>query len=509
MNSIPLAAKHWWGKHVNDHPVWRVEDLPDSQYKDVLISAKLAYEVRRDVIVLGKPDTEISLLIHTYFWEIVSSILEPYAPYVITGISVLHFYLGDESIPSKVDILTENSSNRIDLRGIALLVLEKSPGLSQSTYIRQVQTKKNYKLNIESPESLLIKLRPKYFREFPQLISGFIKTMDFDLENLRELLSSKSKPVTLLRLSALFEQIGKHEISALIKNQIKLTTHYAAPGKSQIIKTLLPSTIASPKRKSDPAYVTRFRDQLSVYKANIQDNIKNLGLQRLSLGNLKKLIHDTKKYDTYHSSTIEGYRVTPEEIQLLIDGKNSISYGKTPEEIERKMALKGYLEAHNFVFQSIEKHFQKSTPLTESIIKEIYAHLFAPSVEAGLLSNDQLTRYRNDAIYIRNSRHVPPNYSKIDDLMKCLVEEVNEVESSIEQAILAHYGFVTIHPYFDGNGRITRFLMNYLLCRDGFPWITIRIEDRDKYFSSLEIAQCDETIVPFVNFLKKYFLELK
>jgi Fic family protein len=225
------------------------------------------------------------------------------------------------------------------------------------------------------------------------------------------------------------------------------------------------------------------------------------------LKKIKSYIEKNKKYDTYHSSIIEGYRVTTEEIQLLIEGREIISTGKTREEIERKMALKGYLEAHKFVLQTIEEHFIKNIPLTELMIRDIYAHLFSPSVEAGILKKEQLIQYRNDAVFIRNSRYVPPNYLKINELMRCLVEEINEIESNVTQAIIAHYGFVTAHPYFDGNGRVARLLMNYLLCRGGIPWITVRVEDRDQYFSALETAQCDENFEPFIKFLKKYLKE--
>lgn len=506
---IVKQVKQWWGKNVNETPVWRVEELPDAHYKDILTPLKLGYEIRRDVIVLGKPDTDTLILIHAYFWEIISCILKPYMPYAITSIPAIHFYLGDESIPNKVDVLTASSSNRIDIYGVSTLALEKNPNFDQSKHVKQVKTKKNYILTLESPESLLLRIKPQHFRNYPQLVSTFIKTIDFDLDKLSELLLEKSRPITLLRLASLFEQIDKPKEAQLIKNTIKLTTHYTPPGKSQIIKNILPSIVASPKRKSDPAYVTRFRDQLGIYKNHVKDLFKNVNLDRLDLENLKILIQNMKKYDTYHSSTIEGYRVTPDEIQMLIDGYEIAPIGKSREEIERKMALKGYLEAHNFVLQSIEKDYKKNAPLTELMIREMYAHLFAPSVESGLLSQTQLTQYRNDAVYIRNSRYVPPNYLKINELMRCLVEEVNEIEDSITQAIIAHYGFVTIRPYFDGNGRITRFLMNYLLCRDGFPWTTIRIEDRDEYFSSLEKAQCDESILPFGVFIKNYLLEAR
>jgi hypothetical protein len=512
-HDIVKQAKEWWGKHVNQRPVWRIDDLPELKFKEILLSLHLAYEVRRDTIVLGKPDTELSMLIHSYFWEILSCVLKPYLPYAITGIAAIRFHLGDESIPNKFDILTRNSSSRINLHDISLLSLEKNPQFFEQSSLDQcvtfIETNKNYSLTIESPESLLVRLRPQHFRDFPQMVSGFLKAVDFNLERLSELLLRKSKPVTHLRLAALFEQVGKKKEAQLFKNSIKAMTHYATPGKAQILGYSLPAAIAMPKRISDPGYVARFRDQLCIYKERVDMDLKNLHLPHWDFKKIKAYAEKTMKYDTYHSSTIEGYRVSPEEIQMLIDGREILSVGKSREEVERKMALKGYLEAHNYVVRMIEEDFKNERPLSEFVIREMYANLFSPSVEAGILEKKQLTQYRNDAVFTRNSRHVPVNYLKIDELMRCLIEEINNIKNSSVQAIIAHYGFVTIHPYFDGNGRVARLLMNYLLCRGGIPWITIRVEDRAQYFKALESAQCDEDIELFAKFLRKYFEESK
>ncbi len=496
-------AKEWWAKNVNKHPIWQTEDLPEPSFKDILVSLKLAYEIRRDTLALGKPDTELSVLIRTYFWEVVSCVLKPYSPYVITGIAAFNSHLGSDSIPKEISVLTKSSSTRIDLHGISLLSLEKQTAKN----VKSIAIGKNYSLTIESPESLLVRIRPQYLRDYPQVISAFLKSIDFDMETLRTLLMQESRPIIYTRLSALLEQVGKADESELIRSAIKTTTHYSAPGKSQILKYSLPHSLATPKRISDPAYVTRFRDQLRIYRDRVETDLKDVKLPKWSLKKLLTYAEQTKKYDAYHSSTIEGYRVTPEEIQALIDGRPADSTGATQEEVERKMALKGYLEAHHYVLRMIAEHFKNEKPITELIIREIYAHLFSPSVDAGLISKNQLTRYRNDAVYIRNSRHVPPAHQKVDDLMRCLVEEISEIENHAARALLAHYGFVTVHPYLDGNGRVSRFLMNTILSLGGIPWITIRVEDRDKYFHALEIAQCDEDIAPFTRLLKRYLEE--
>jgi len=58
-----------------------------------------------------------------------------------------------------------------------------------------------------------------------------------------------------------------------------------------------------------------------------------------------------------------------------------------------------------------------------------------------------------------------------------------------------------IHPYFDGNGRIGRFLMNVALAAGGYAWTVIPFEKRNEYMNALESASVSQDIEPFVVFL--------
>ena len=159
--------------------------------------------------------------------------------------------------------------------------------------------------------------------------------------------------------------MGKDNLAQFFKDMTKVMTSYTIPSKAQIVKYSLPEAIYLPKKISDSAYVIRFRDQLRVYRNVIDSHLKKLQLPLWDLQKIKLYIEKNKKYDTYHSSTIEGYRVTTEEIQLLIEGREIISVDNTREDIERKMALKGYLEAHQFVLKLIENDFKKNISFTE------------------------------------------------------------------------------------------------------------------------------------------------
>ena len=61
--------------------------------------------------------------------------------------------------------------------------------------------------------------------------------------------------------------------------------------------------------------------------------------------------------------------------------------------------------------------------------------------------------------------------------------------------------FVYIHPYYDGNGRLGRFLMNLMLASGGYPWTIVPVARRDSYMAALESASVDQDIAPLARFL--------
>ena len=83
-----------------------------------------------------------------------------------------------------------------------------------------------------------------------------------------------------------------------------------------------------------------------------------------------------------------------------------------------------------------------------------------------------------------------PNPRKVPDLMSEFMAWLHSsTQNPIELAALAHYKFVAIHPFVDGNGRTARLFMNLILMIYGYPPAIIRPEDRLEYIKSLETAQ--------------------
>jgi Fic family protein len=127
--------------------------------------------------------------------------------------------------------------------------------------------------------------------------------------------------------------------------------------------------------------------------------------------------------------------------------------------------------------------------------------MFAPSVTAGLLRPADLAGYRNSQVYIRHSKHVPPQYIVVRDIMPAFFDLLREEKEPAVRIVLGHFLFVYIHPYSDGNGRIGRFLMNLMLASGGYPWTVVPIAKRQEYMAALESASVDQSIIPFTQFL--------
>jgi Fic family protein len=88
-------------------------------------------------------------------------------------------------------------------------------------------------------------------------------------------------------------------------------------------------------------------------------------------------------------------------------------------------------------------------------------------------------------------RHIPPAHPKLRDLLIGLERFAESPVAPLTRAAVVHMEFVTIHPFFDGNGRLGRLLLNLELLRAGFPWVTVRADERRAFFAAIERAQVD------------------
>lgn len=112
-------------------------------------------------------------------------------------------------------------------------------------------------------------------------------------------------------------------------------------------------------------------------------------------------------------------------------------------------------------------------------------------------------------VRIRGSDHVFPHHKEVPKLMEELILWYNKNKQLVHPAELAakfHTKFTTIHPFADGNGRMARLLMNYILQINGLPFTNIPLRKRAGYMKT-QAAGNTEDYKPFVLFLAKEIIK--
>ena len=214
-------------------------------------------------------------------------------------------------------------------------------------------------------------------------------------------------------------------------------------------------------------------------------------------------VDDIYRNDAYHSLSIEGYRVTPDLIDRVRAGNWDPDNLDADRQSRDALAARGYWQAFRLVRAAVSEIIGggEAGALVHKTHRDWYRELFQPCVAVGLIAASALAGYRNDAVFLRRSRHVPPRWEAVRDAMPTLFDLLeNETEPSV-RAVLGHWLFGYVHPYPDGNGRMARFVMNAMLASGGYPWTVIRVEDRDVYLAALESASIEQDIGPFAQFV--------
>ena len=185
---------------------------------------------------------------------------------------------------------------------------------------------------------------------------------------------------------------------------------------------------------------------------------------------------------THFSTRIEGNRLT------LIEAEQAVMQGrKFPGRERDTLEVQHYFQA----LAQIENWVDEGKPVTEERIRQLHALVFTGK-------RARPTPYRDGQNVIRDGGgaivYLPPESGDVPVLMRELVEWIHAAEN--EQPVpviagLAHYQFVTIHPFFDGNGRTARALATWLLYRGGYDLgkfyalEEFYFQDLDGYYNAL------------------------
>ena len=180
---------------------------------------------------------------------------------------------------------------------------------------------------------------------------------------------------------------------------------------------------------------------------------------------------------TYTSNAIEGNTLSRQETALVVE-KGITVEGKT---VQEHLEAINHAKSFDFIQTLIHGSHKK---ITEQDVLEIHKIILQgiDDLNAG--------RYRTVAVRIAGSTVILPNPMKVPELMEEFIIWLNgATKDIIDIAAEAHFKFVCIHPFVDGNGRTARLLMNLILMQAGFPPAIIRKEDRMQYITSIERAQ--------------------
>ena len=187
---------------------------------------------------------------------------------------------------------------------------------------------------------------------------------------------------------------------------------------------------------------------------------------------------------TYNTNAIEGSTITLEETRLILEDK--VAPNKPIRDIRET-------ESHAAAFLQMLKTEEK---ISDELLLKWHGEIFKET------KTDIAGTFRN--YQVRVGPYLAPDWQNVENLMKQLIAFMNESNfNSVELAARAHYMFEKIHPFGDGNGRIGRLLMNYILWKSGYPMLIIEYKKRKSYYKALQ--QPEEG---FVNYFIRRYLSI-
>lgn len=214
---------------------------------------------------------------------------------------------------------------------------------------------------------------------------------------------------------------------------------------------------------------------------------------------------------TYHSISIEGSMLSHRQVQDLI----KTSRVDHATELEHNNMAWNHANALRYVLHLA----QTKETITQKEIQTISAHILQGTGKRyeypdGRLFTSFFGEFRQCAVYVGRTEFL--NYKLVPDAVAKLLQEINNnlpkatgfIENS-KLAYKAHYKMVNIHPFVDGNGRLSRLMQNYVQAYHNYPITPVLIQDRFRYYDALQRSRNGEHYEIFEEFMlgqsSKYF----
>jgi Fic family protein len=230
------------------------------------------------------------------------------------------------------------------------------------------------------------------------------------------------------------------------------------------------SNLETPQR-IEPTHLEQVSTAISDVIAELSAEAASLGkaLHPKTAANLAALV---RVMNTYYSNLIEGHRTRPRDIQRALDGQfdkdekrrllqiEAAAHVRTQAEIDRK-AAEGHLPEPASVdfIRHLHREFYKDAP-------EDMLHITGAGRDFIMQPGEWRSKHEHD---VEVGRHVPPSSKRVPDFMEYFAKQYRfeklGTSSRIMAMAAAHHRFNYIHPFPDGNGRVSR-LMSHAMAHE-------------------------------------------
>jgi len=227
---------------------------------------------------------------------------------------------------------------------------------------------------------------------------------------------------------------------------------------------------------------------LSIYK-KIDELRPRYYKASLNKEQLLKIIAESEISEhVYNSNAIENSTLTLEETDKILHQINC----------DRFISAREMFEANNLA--RIVSYIDKKAKEEELNINLV---LFLHKILISNINDDIAGRFRKDNEFVRVGSHIAPNPKEVLKRLEDMLIEYYSTpcENIIKRLAKLHLVFEYIHPFCDGNGRIGRVIINYLLIREGYVPINIKFVDREEYYQAFREFDFDKK----TNIMEKIF----
>ena len=499
------TAIAWLEDHEREKaPVFLPADIPD----DVLQTLRrldLVVDVAGGILVMRSPGDDPARVIRALVWPIVETLARRYAPAVVERDSAVRLYVGRTDPGPEIRIRqTGRTRWRAEIApGVVIRVERGAVGGGNTLPVGEAR------VPVDTPEDVLLSLPLRFLREGGLGdVALWLKSLALSRQALTEAYRRQPRPVVLKRMEHLARDVGNERLADLLatvvseEQSVRIGRDRTGIGRELVIPPLIVSS-----GTSHQPWLDRLQVLIRQSREDVAPVLAELELPSGPQWDLDALLDGaraSKAYDAYHSSSIEGYRLSPDEVSALLGvGRSG---GPEIEDVRSRLAIIGYGVAFDRLLRRIQDA-QGNVRLTANLALDLYVDLFSPSVEGGIVAAEDLRGWRRSPVFIRDTLFVPPSPEKVGAMIDLVFDEISAISSSegLLRATLVHLWFVWVHPFPDGNGRVARFLMNTALLAGRLPWLTIRVDQRDAYVTALRRAQLEQDHAAFARFIARSY----